>query len=137
MTTNTDGMGSDADVRGLGWRSFAGVLIVLVGVFNFIDGIVAVANANYFTGRLVFGDLKSWGWTILILGVLQFLVGLAILANQSWAAYVGILLAMLNAIGQLLYLPVYPVWSIIIIAVDVFVIYGLAVYGTRLAGSSR
>ena len=137
MTMNTEGMATDAEVRGSGWRSFAGVLIVLVGIFNFIDGIVAIANANYFTGRLVFGDLKSWGWTILILGVLQFLVGLAILGNQSWAAYVGILFAMLNAIGQLLYLPVYPVWSIIIIAIDVFVIYGLAVYGTKLAGSSR
>ncbi len=137
MPTDAEVMAAEAEVRGMGWRSFAGVLIVLVGIFNFIDGIVAIANAHYFTGHLVFGDLKSWGWTILILGVIQFLVGLAILGNQTWAAYVGILFAMLNAIGQLLYLPVFPVWSIIIIAIDVFVIYGLAVYGTRAASSSR
>ena len=108
---------------------FAGVLFTLVGVFNFIDGIVAIANSHYLNNHLVFGDLKSWGWTILILGVIQFLVGLAIVAGQTWAAYVGIVMAGLDAIGQLLFLPSYPVWSIIIIAIDVFIIYGLAVYG--------
>jgi hypothetical protein len=116
--------------RGTGWRTFAGVMFTLVGVFNFIDGIVAIANAHYLNSNLVFGDLKSWGWTILILGALQFLLGLAIIAGQTWAAYVGIVLAALDAIGQLLFLRSYPVWSIIIIAVDVFIIYALAVYGT-------
>ncbi len=105
-------------------------MFTLVGVFNFIDGIVAIANAHYLNSNLVFGDLKSWGWTILILGALQFLLGLAIIAGQTWAAYVGIVLAALDAIGQLLFLRSYPVWSIIIIAVDVFIIYALAVYGT-------
>jgi hypothetical protein len=108
---------------------FAGVLFTIVGVFNFIDGIVAIANSHYLSSHLVFGDLKSWGWTILILGVIQFLIGLAIMAGQTWAAYVGIVMAGLDAIGQLLFLPSYPVWSIIIIAIDVFIIYGLAVYG--------
>jgi hypothetical protein len=108
---------------------FAGVLFALVGIFNFIDGIVAISNARYLNSHLVFGDLKSWGWTMLILGIIVFLVGLGIIAGQSWAAFVGIVLAVLDAIGQLLFLPSYPVWSIIIIAVDVFVIYGLAMYG--------
>jgi hypothetical protein len=120
---------TDLDDRGFGWRTFAGVLFTLVGIFNFIDGIVAITNAHYLNSHLVFGDLKSWGWTTLILGIIIFLVGLAIIAGQSWAAVVGIILAVLNAIGQLLFLPSYPVWSIIIIAVDVFVIYGLAMYG--------
>jgi hypothetical protein len=128
-------MSTNLQERGTGWRTFAGVLLTLVGIFSFIDGIVAIANAHYLNSHLVFGDLRSWGWTILILGAIQFLVGLAILANQEWAAYVGILFAVLNAIGQLLFLPAYPVWSIIIIAVDVFVIYGLAVYG--IGPSSR
>ena len=123
-------MAVHAEPRGYGWRTFAGVLIVLVGIFNFIDGIVAIANADYLNSHLVFGNLNSWGWTILILGVIQFLVGLAIIAGQTWAAYVGIFFAVLNAIGQLLYLPSYPLWSIVIIAIDVIVIYGLAMYGT-------
>lgn len=122
-------MATNLEDRGTGWRMFAGVVFTLVGIFNFIDGIVAITNAHYLNSHLVFGDVKSWGWTMLILGIIVFLVGLAIIAGQSWAAAVGIVLAVLDAIGQLLFLPSYPVWSIIIIAVDVFVIYGLAMYG--------
>ncbi|HEY2562167.1 MAG TPA: hypothetical protein VGI44_00570 [Acidimicrobiales bacterium] len=108
---------------------FAGILFTLVGIFNFIDGIVAISNAHYLNSHLVFGDLKSWGWTMLILGIIIFLVGLGIIAGQAWAVFAGIVLAVFDAIGQLLFLPSYPVWSIIMIAVDVFVIYGLAMYG--------
>jgi hypothetical protein len=122
-------MATNLEDRGTGWRMFAGVVFTLVGIFNFIDGIVAITNVHYLNSHLVFGDVKSWGWTMLILGIIVFLVGLAIIAGQSWAAAVGIVLAVLDAIGQLLFLPSYPVWSIIIIAVDVFVIYGLAMYG--------
>ena len=122
-------MATQANERGTGWTTFAGVLFMVVGTFNFIDGIVAVANAHYFDDHLVFGDLKSWGWTMLILGVIIFLVGLAIVAGQTWAAWTGIILASLNAIGQLLFLPAYPFWSILVIAIDVIVIYGLSVYG--------
>jgi hypothetical protein len=113
----------------------AGVLIMLAGFFNVIDGAVAIYNSHYFSSHLVFGDLESWGWAMLILGIIAFLTGVAILAGQAWAGYLGIVLAMLNAIAQLLNLPAYPLWSIIIIAIDVLVIYGLTVYGTeRSAG---
>lgn len=122
-------MEAKLNTRGYGWLSFAGVLFLLVGAFNFIDGIVAILNSHYVNSYLVFGDLRSWGWAILVLGVIQFLVGLAVLAHQSWAALVGILLAVLDAVGQLLYLRTYPVWSVIIIAVDVLIIYGLSMYG--------
>jgi len=101
---------------------------LLVAVFNFIDGIVAIANTQYLNSHLVFGTLTSWGWTILILGGIEFIVGIGVLAGQKWAAWAGIAFATLNAIGQLLYLPSYPVWSIIIISIDVLVIYGLAMY---------
>lgn len=122
-------MATRVEPKGEGWRAFAGVMILLVGVFNFIDGMVAVASSSYLSHHLVFGSFNSWGWAILILGAFQFLVGLAILAGQTWAAFVGILFALVDAIGQLLFLPSYPVWSIVIIAIDVIVIYGLAMYG--------
>ena len=121
-------MDGNLDARAAGWRTFAGVLILLVAVFNFIDGIVAIANTHYLNSHLVFGTLTSWGWTILILGGIEFIVGIGVLAGQKWAAWAGIAFATLNAIGQLLYLPSYPVWSIIIISIDVLVIYGLAMY---------
>jgi hypothetical protein len=122
--------------RGSGWRLFAGILIMLVGIFNAIDGIVTIANPHYFaiysdgyTHHLIFGDLRAWGWAILILGIVQFLAALAVFSQRSWGAVVGIIVASFSAIGQLLYLGVDPWWSIIVIAVDVVVIYALAVYG--------
>jgi len=89
--------------------------------------IVAIANTHYLNSHLVFGTLISWGWTILILGGIEFIVGIGVLAGQRWAAWAGIAFATLNAIGPLLYLPSYPVWSIII-SIDILVIYGLAMY---------
>lgn len=129
--------------RGGGWRTFAGVMIMLAGIFNFIDGIVAVMGSNYYSfyytssgnssvtlHHLVFGSsVAAWGWMILILGVVEFLAALAIFARMPWAAAVGIFVAALNAIGQLLWIGVYPWWSVIAIAIDVLVIYGLAMYG--------
>lgn len=123
--------------KGAGWTSFAGVLFMVVGTFNFIDGIVAIANSHYLSSNLVFGDLRSWGWTMLILGVIVFLVGLAVLLGQAWASWVAIVLASLNAIGQLLFLPSYPFWSAFVIALDVLVIYGLAVYGVTSTPEPR
>ena len=120
---------------GTGWRVFAATMIMLVGIFNFIDGIVAILRPKYLyvstgTGhQLVFGTIKPWGWAILILGVIQVLVALAIYSRQSWAAVVGIIVAVLNGIGQLLYIETNPWWSIVAIALDVMVIYALAMYG--------
>ena len=135
-------MRDDVTRRGAGWRLFAGIMILLVGVFNFIDGIVAIANPHYYffyvsptgsstaeTHHLIFGDLTAWGWAVLILGIIQFLIALAILARRTWAAIVGIVLAVFNAIEQLMLIGVYPWWSITIIVVDVLIIYGLAAYG--------
>ncbi len=129
-------MQTQVAARGSGWRVFAGVMIMLVGIFNVIDGIVTVANPHYFTvyssgysHHLVFGSLKSWGWAILIVGAVQFLAALAIFAQRGWGSVVGIIVAGLSAIGQLLYLGVDPWWSVIVIAIDVMIIYGLAAYG--------
>lgn len=136
-------MQARTQARASGWVTFAGIMILLVGAFNFIDGIVAIVNSHYYAyyytvngsqtatvHHLVFGSsIAAWGWAMLIGGVIEALVALAILAGQSWAAVVGIIVATLNAIGQLMMIGIYPWWSVIAIAVDVLVIYGLAVYG--------
>ena len=129
-------MAARVEGTGSGWRVFAGIMIMLVGIFNFIDGIVTIANPHYFTvysvgytHHVVFGSLNAWGWAILILGVVQFLAALAIFSQQSWGAVVGIIVAAFSAIGQLLYLGIDPWWSVVVIAIDVLIIYGLASYG--------
>ncbi len=117
--------------KGTGWVGFAGFMLILAGIFNFIDGIVAIRNANYLAPHLVFGSLNAWGWTVLIIGIIVFLTGLFVLTGSLIASFIGILVALLSAIGQLLFLGTYPVWSIIMIAMDVLVIYALVVYGGR------
>src|SRR4029077_7431613 len=87
---------------------------------------VFVANAHY-----VIGDLRAWGWTILILSVLQLAAGLGVLAGNQVARWAGVGLLALNLIAQMFFIPAYPFWSLTIIAVDVVALWGLCVYGSR------
>ena len=95
-------------------------MLFLVGVFNVIAGLVA-------------SHLRTWGWIVLALGVVEFLAGSAILRGRGWSRWFGIGVAALNAIGQMVFIPAYPWWSLLIIAIDVLVIYRLATYGAQEA----
>jgi len=77
----------------------------------------------------VFSGLNTWGWIVLILGIIQALAALAILSGSEFARWFGIAAAGLNGIGQLMFVPAYPAWAIAMFAVDVLIIYALAVYG--------
>ncbi len=125
--------------RGFGWLAFAGYVLIIAGVFSMIDGIVALANASFFTANahFVFSDLRTWGWIILALGILETLAGFGVFTGSQLARWFGIAIASLSAIGQLMFAQAYPLWSLIIIGVDIIVIYGLAVYGGRVAEAAR
>jgi hypothetical protein len=116
-------------LEGAGWIGFAGVMLILVGAFNIIDGISAIANTSYISNQLLFANLDAWGWFFLIWGIIQMLAGFFIFSGASWASIIGVAAAFLNAIAQLSWAATYPVWSITIIVLDVLVIYGLLVYG--------
>jgi hypothetical protein len=118
-------------IEGAGWLSFAGIMLVLVGFFNIIDGIAAIANSDYLVNHLLFANMDAWGWFFLIWGVLQVLAGFAILGGAVWAAAVGIIAAFFNAIAQLSWAATYPVWAVTAVVIDVLVIYALVVYGGR------
>jgi hypothetical protein len=124
-----------------GWLSFAGTLFVLVGAFNIVDGLVALLKDEAFAvtkDGLLFLDYTAWGWFFLILGVVQILVGFGIYAGRGWARVVGVLLAMLNTVGQIAFLVAFPLWALITIALNVLVIYGLMVpYGSEQEKYSR
>ena len=117
--------------RGVGWVTFAAVMLGLVGTWNFFDGILAISKSHVYTANAsyVFSDLNTWGWIVLILGIVQGLAALAILSGSEWARWFGIVVAGVNAIGQLAFIPVYPWWGLAMFAVDVLIIYALAVYG--------
>jgi hypothetical protein len=112
---------------------FAVALLVTVGVFNLIDGIAAIANSHVFiaNAHYVVGDLRAWGWVVLILGTLQVIAAVAVLAGSQAARWFAVVVIGLNAIGQMLFIPAYPFWSLLIIAVDVVALWGLCAYGSR------
>jgi hypothetical protein len=127
--------GYGAEEEGSGWVAFAGVLILILGTMNTIEGIAAIGNANFFVHgtHYVFASLKTWGWITLILGICQLLVGFGIFARNQFARWVGVFILSLNAIAQLLMIPAYPFWSLAIFAIDILAIYGLVAYGQRIA----
>ncbi|SRR6266536_1046218 len=112
---------------------FAATLLGVVGFFNVIDGIAAIAKSHIFVANAhyVIGDLRAWGWVALILGVLQLIAMLGVLVGNQAARWFGVVVIGLNLINQMFFIPAYPFWSLIIIAVDVVALWGLCAYGSR------
>ena len=119
--------------HGYGLVLFASILLVVIGCFNVIYGIAAIANSHVFTpnAHYVFANLKTWGWITLIIGILQLLAAAGVLAGNSLARWFAVAVLGLNAINQMLFIPAYPFWSLMIIAMDVVALYGLCAYGSR------
>lgn len=115
-----------------GWMVFAGTVLFMVGAFNVIWGIALLADPERiaFTeeGLLLF-NLTAWGWILLVFGIVKILTSIGIFMGQFWARVVGIIVATFNAIAMLGVLSVNPAWALLVIAVDVFIIYGLTVHG--------
>jgi hypothetical protein len=109
------------------------VLLGLAGCFNVIYGIAAIANSHVFTANAhyVFGNLRGWGWITLILGVVQLLTAAGVVAGNHLARWFAVAVIGLNAIDQMLFIPAFPLWSLMIIAVDVVALYGLCAYDSR------
>jgi len=122
---------------GFGWKVFAGIMILIVGVLNVFDGLVGLTQKSYveqFTnGQLpVTNNIKTWSWVVLIIGVVMILAGFLIFSGNMFGRVVGILVASLNLLVQLAYLNHNTFWSFTMILIDILVIYGLAAHGGRL-----
>ena len=116
-------------IEGAGWVTFAGIMLILVGAFNVIDGIAAISDSKYLVNQLLFSNLHAWGWFFLIWGIIQILAGFAIFGGATWGAILGIVTAFFNIIAQLSWAHAYPVWAISAMVIDALVIYALVVYG--------
>jgi hypothetical protein len=123
----------DETARGAGWLLFAGIMVLIAGTLNCIWGIAAIDGANFFVEdeRFILSDLNTWGWIVLIIGVIQLFAAFSIWSGGGFGRWIGILGASLSALGALLSIPAYPLWSLAIFAIDVLIIYGLAAYGGR------
>ncbi|WP_229070295.1 hypothetical protein [Actinoplanes sp. DH11] len=128
-----------ATPRATGWVGmvvFAGVMLMMMGGFQVIEGIVAVFRDDYYvatsSGLVLTWDYTAWGWTHMLLGTVAVLTGIGVLLGQTWARVVGIIVAVLSALANLLFLPAYPIWATIVIALDVLVIYALSMHGKEV-----
>lgn len=119
----------------LGGVGFAAVMMMLIGIFQAIAGIAAISKDEFFvvTENYIFDlDVTTWGWIHLLLGVVVFLAGLALVGGKPWGGVVGVVLASLSAVANFFAIPYYPFWSILIIALCIWVIWALTkpeVYG--------
>ena len=123
------------DERGYGWVMFAGVLLLMLGTLNFIEGLAAIGNAHFFTANAhyIAGSLNTWGWVVLCIGVLEWAVGCGVFVKNQFSRWVGVVVLAGNAIVQLMMIPAYPFWSLSIFTLDILAIYGLIAYGNRIA----
>jgi hypothetical protein len=123
----------EADYRGAGWVAFAAMMLGLAGIWNVMEGLLAIGGSRVYVADsvFVFSDLNTWGWIIVVLGVAQLLAAFAIVSGSEFGRWFGVAAAFVNAIGQLYFLPAYPLWAMTMFAVDVLIIYALVVYGGR------
>jgi len=114
--------------RATGWWFFAAIILGIAGVLNVIYGIAAIDKASFFVAdqRYIFGELSSWGWVTLIIGVVQLFAAASLIQGGGFGRWVGILAAAASAIAALLSIPAYPFWSLAIFALAVIVLYQLA-----------
>jgi hypothetical protein len=120
-----------------GFTFFAGILMLMSGLWSFVTGLTGLIEHHFYaiTRNYAFKiDITAWGWIHLILGIVVAITGIGLLLGQTWARVVGIILAVLSAVANFLFLPYYPFWSILVITLDVIIIWALAVYG-RVVGS--
>jgi hypothetical protein len=111
-----------------GWWVFAGVLLLVAGVLNIIYGIAAIGDSKFFLDEATFilSSLNTWGWIILIIGVLELVAAFSLFSGGEFGRWFGIFIASLNAIGALLSISAYPFWSLAIFALAIIIIYKLA-----------
>ncbi|HYH73829.1 MAG TPA: hypothetical protein VD764_11460 [Nocardioides sp.] len=128
----------DAPTAWAGWVAFGGVMLLMLGAFQVIEGLVALLDDGFYRvrsdGLVVNVDYNTWGWIHIVIGVIGVLAGVGLLAGNMAARIVGVGIAGLSALANLLFMSAHPLWSTILITVDVVVIYAIVVHGRELKG---
>ncbi len=127
---------STASGTAVGLTIFAAVMMIMIGTFQAIAGIVALVNDTFYVvgQEWVFQfDVTTWGWIHLGIGIVIGLAGAALFRGAVWARTVGVIVATLSAVLSFAWLPWYPIWAVLVITADVFVIWALTVHGRDLS----
>jgi hypothetical protein len=123
----------------VGFTAFAGAMMLLIGIFHAFTGLAAILNDGFLVRRPNYTfdiDITGWGWIHLIIGLIVAAAGFGVFSGATWARAVGITVALLSAIANFFFIPIYPVWAVLIIALDIIVIWALSTY-TEDAAASR
>jgi hypothetical protein len=127
---------ADQETSGaVGLILFAAIMMIMVGCFQFFEGLIAVFNDTFYvaTRNYVFQfDATTWGWIHMLLGLVVAFAGWGLLSGRTWARVVGITVVLVSALANFLWLPYYPFWALTLIALDVFVIWAIAAHGGEL-----
>ncbi|NHT17959.1 hypothetical protein [Cellulomonas sp. IC4_254] len=119
----------------VGMTVFAGTIMIMIGVMHVFQGIVALVNDTFYVAGeewVLQLDVTSWGWVHLILGAVVALAGFFVFSGAVWARTIGVIMAVLSGLASFAWLPYYPVWALVVIALDVFVIWALTAHGREI-----
>jgi len=117
-----------------GLTAFAGLMMILIGGFQFFEGLAAVIKDQFYVvgpNYIYDLDVTAYGWIHMIWGVVVCATGFAVMAGRTWGRVVGIGVVIINATVQFFYIPYYPIWAVLLIALDVACIWALTVSGSR------
>ena len=124
----TDNQPPEVSAWAVGGTVFAATMLVMVGFYQALAGLVALLNDEFFvrTPNYTFDmDVTAWGWLHLALGAIAIVVGIGLIRRSTWAGVAGILIAMLSALANFLFIPYQPIWSLVMIAIDMWIIWSL------------
>lgn len=134
--TPGEGQATPWTSRWVGWILFAGVMMIVLGLFHAFQGFIAVFEDEYYlvgrTGLAIHLDYTVWGWIHLVLSVVVLAAGIALLNGRMWGRVVGVILAVLSILVNAGFLAAYPIWSTIMVAMDILVIWALTVHGHEM-----
>jgi hypothetical protein len=125
-------MSEERSSGAVGWTMFAGVMMILIGAFHAIAGLAGILEDEFYAvtpNYVLEFDATTWGWVHLIGGVIVLFAGFSVFKGAVWARTVGVIIAAVSALVSFAWIPFYPVWSIVVIAIDVAVIWALTAHG--------
>ncbi len=120
----------------VGWIGFAGFMMVMLGTFHVIEGLMALFQDEYFlvgkNGLTVHLDYTAWGWIHLVGGVVIIAGGVGLFSGRIWARALAVVMAFISAVINIGFLSAYPIWSVILITLDILVIWAVTVHGSEM-----
>ena len=117
--------------RGTGGATFAAVIMIVAGFFGFFQGIAFIAKGTYYvqpTNYWINTGASTWGWWLLIVGLVVLAAGFGVISGEAWARWLGIIIVSIQAVSNFLFIPVAPFWAITLIFIDLWVIHSLFVH---------